>query len=1150
VLLGNTIGYDCNITPPEIPAPVAGTGTVDINDCGSSRTDSAPDIFWRSEYDTATADMDYEPDQARSTATLVLPDDAVVTHAFLYWAAYVETDDADTEVRVDRPTSDPDNPVFDTAITSDESFTAADTLSDNFYYTSFADVTALVSANGPGAFRVSGVDSFDFRNVSDQGPVVGWWMVVFYQLDSEPPRNLALFHGLDIVDSGGEQNVTLDGFLVPNAGYDAKLGVITFEGEEAWEGDSLLFNETTLSDDLNPEDNFFNGTRSYFGEAVSIAGDYPQLTGEPSSLSGMDIDVVDVTSLVSPGDTSASIQATSEADRYLLSVFVTSVSTFKPDFESSNKTFVDLNGGALLPGDVIEYTIDMTNNGNDPSTDTVMTDALPQSVTFVSGSIRVSSGANEGEKTDADGDDQAEYDEEIRTVTVRIGEGADDSQGGRIKIGESTQVTFQVTIDDTASGTVLNQAIITAQGELGAPAEEYPTDGNGDAPGAPPTVSVVDECASDDDCSGDTPLCDHTQSPMVCVECITSADCTDPDEPDCNESGKTCECSTGSGTCKDTDSDGISDGGELALGTDPEDADSDDDGLLDGEEPNPSQDPDGDGLINALDPDSDNDGLFDGTEMGKACSNPDIDLSLGNCREDRDPDTTTDPLAADTDDGGMSDGSEDYNLNGRVDKGETDPTSGHGDDDDELADSDDDDLSDDLEDFLGSNPDDADTDDDGVLDGDEPNPSSDQDGDGLNSVRDVDSDNDALFDGTEMGYGCDDDATNKDAGHCRADSDGGETTTSPLDPDTDNGGVTDGSEDTNLNGIIDADESDPTSGHGDDDDENTDSDQDGLSDPLEETIGSDQDDADSDDDGVLDGEEPNPSDDHDGDEDNNVNDEDSDDDGLFDGTEMGKACGHEATDSSKETCIADGDEGDTTTSPLDVDTDDGGASDGDEDENRNGVVDSGERDPNDPSDDMTGQSCDQDSDCGGPYSGSICTDEGVCQPGCRGEGGNRCPEGEECTSDDESIGECREEEDQEPLIDGGVLDGGVLDGGVLDGGVDDGVSDTGRRDGGRSDSGSASAVDSGIESTQDARADKEGRSIGAYVEGGGCGCRVASKSRSRTPALLSLFALALCVIRSRRRRESSNQIETRDFSENVLLGMLIERINAKVDGLT
>jgi len=403
----------------------------------------------------------------------------------------------------------------------------------------------------------------------------------------------------------------------------------------------------------------------------------------------------------------------------------------------------------------------------------------------------------------------------------------------------------------------------------------------------------------------------------------------------------------------DTDGDGLDDDTEVTIGTDPNDADTDDDGVKDGDEPLYDQDTDGDGLINALDPDSDDDGLFDGTEMGLGCSDPATDLSAGTCTPDGDAGaTTTDPLDPDSDGGGVSDGSEDANLNGVVDSGETDPTPGNGGDDSSVTDTDGDGLSDALEIHLGLDPNDADTDDDGLLDGDEHNPSCDTDGDGLINPLDVDSDNDALFDGLEEGLDCSHPDTNVAAGHCTADGDGGNTTTYGLIADTDGSGAIDGSEDCNRNGVVDTNETDPNNPA--DDSTVVDTDNDGLSDCLEISIGSNPNDGDSDDDGVPDGMEPNPADDHDGDGLPNIIDPDSDDDGLFDGTEMGLDCSHPDTDVNAGNCIPDGDGGATTTNMLDPDTDDGGVSDGDEDANHNGVIDSGETDPNDTDDDDPG----------------------------------------------------------------------------------------------------------------------------------------------------------------------------------------------------
>ena len=538
VVVGNTLGFDCG---PGVPAPLVGT----VGACGSSTSDTAPDVFWRSDetVPTATASIPVGLAGARSTAVLSIPTGATITYARLYWAGVRAT--ADTSVLVERIGSG----AFSSTVNADASATATATgASPHTYYQSTADVTALVQAHGVGQYRLSGVDTASFNNQNDDVLFAGWSMIVFYSLPSDPPRNLTIFDGLDLINSNGPSvTVTLSGFLVPNAGFDAKLGAITYEGDDQLTGDSLSFNGVALSNALNPANNFFNGTRSFLGSAVSTSGDLPRLTGGPRSMSGMDLDVVDVTPRLTQGQTSATITASTNQDFYLLGGFVTSISTYKPDFGGATKTFTNVNahpGGAVLPGDTIEYTISATNTGNDTATNVVLNDPLPAGLSFVPGSIQVTAGPNAGSKTDKTGDDQGEYIAASRTVRVRLGTGANGTTGGTMAINSTATVVFRVKVDATITGVIENQAIITARGQAGAPATDYVSDGNGGGPGAPPTPITVDGCAQNSDCAGSTPYCLTTVNPHACVSCLTSMNCSGM-TPTCEPASHTCRgCST------------------------------------------------------------------------------------------------------------------------------------------------------------------------------------------------------------------------------------------------------------------------------------------------------------------------------------------------------------------------------------------------------------------------------------------------------------------------------------------------------------------------------------------------------------------------------------------------------------------------------
>ena len=434
--------------------------------------------------------------------------------------------------------------------------------------------------------------------------------------------------------------------------------------------------------------------------------------------------------------------------------------------------------------------------------------------------------------------------------------------------------------------------------------ETDPDDPDTDGDGVEDGVEVGDDDSTDplDPDSDDDGLCDGPESVVdVCEggEDMDADGIVDEGETDPNN--------------EDTDDGGVDDGTEVLVdGTDPlvgADDDSDGDGIADVDDtcvdtPNPDQsDIDGDGIGDDCDDDKDGDGLTDDeeAEIGTDPLNPDTDgdgIDDGTEVGDEDP---TDPLNPDTDGDRLCDGpedvedictgGEDLDADGVVDDNETDPNNP---DTDGGTVPDGEEVLD-----LGTDPLDA---------SDDVPPEEDSDGDGLTDEEEEelgsdptnpDTDGDGVRDGVEA---------NGTTDALNPDSDGDGLCDGPIDVE----GICVGGEDLDADGVVD----------------------DGETDPF---------DADTDDDGLTDGHEVTES------ETDPLN-RDTDGDGLQDGTELGVGEGDVGPDTG-DGFIPDADP-DTTTDPLDPDTDDGSVPDGEEDENQNGRVDAGERDPLEIEDDV------------------------------------------------------------------------------------------------------------------------------------------------------------------------------------------------------
>lgn len=239
-----------------------------------------------------------------SSASLSLnPDDTIVA-AYLYWAG---SGTGDFDVTLNGET------ILATRTFAFQRTTFNLTLD---YFSAFADVTQLVQSQGNGTYTVSDLDvtAFLASHFQNRTNFAGWAILIVYENDSLPLNQLNVYDGLQAVPS--EINISLNSLnVIDNDG--AKIAFLAWEGDvDLALDESLIINDTTLSNPLNPQTNAFNGTNSFTGA---------------TNLYNMDLDVYDIEDLIGIGDTSALIKITSNWDMVMVNTVVTKLNSQLPD---------------------------------------------------------------------------------------------------------------------------------------------------------------------------------------------------------------------------------------------------------------------------------------------------------------------------------------------------------------------------------------------------------------------------------------------------------------------------------------------------------------------------------------------------------------------------------------------------------------------------------------------------------------------------------------------------------------------------------------------------------------------------------------------------------------------------------------------------
>lgn len=412
-----------------------------------------------------------------SSADLSLPSCTQVLFAGLYWGASQGTDGTntswitnETSVKLKIPGS---------AIFQDLSSTQTDYHNNTLVpglphtgYRCFIDVTSLINTLNPnGTYTVANLASpAGIINASG-----GWTIVIVYADPATIVRNLTVFDGSAIMNGGDPPlYVPITGFLTPPSGpVSCELGAVVFDGDRV-STDEYSFKQNSnplvgVYTSLTPNatanlNDMWNSTISYKGAVVTTRNPAHQNT------LGYDADILVVpnalNAVLGNSQNSASIRFSSPSENYMLQVATTSISQYTPSFNLS-KTSTDINGGSLLPGEQLRYDITYQNGGNDISTGTIIYDNIPTGTSYKANSLQIGGIA----KTDATGDDEAEYDFANNRVVFRIGTGANGTTGGEVSPAASGTVRFEVYVANSCdafacNNTISNRAWISYAGKL------------------------------------------------------------------------------------------------------------------------------------------------------------------------------------------------------------------------------------------------------------------------------------------------------------------------------------------------------------------------------------------------------------------------------------------------------------------------------------------------------------------------------------------------------------------------------------------------------------------------------------------------------------------------------------------------------------
>ncbi|MEV6910114.1 hypothetical protein [Amycolatopsis sp. NPDC051071] len=280
-----------------------------------------------------------------------------------------------------------------------------------YAYGGAADVTAAVTSAGVGQYTVADIQACQGQSISgtNLGCWGGWSLVVAYELPTEPLRYLQVWDGLQRVAGGGaptSATIALSGIKAPTSRRpNVELGIVVGDGDAAVTGDYLQVgpNASSLRDVSvpGPSGTTTNNAFSSRIDRVASDGSGSNVTTRdpnPPNNVGYDARGIDITGKVPAGTSALQVKIGTTGDALYPQVVWLVTDALEPDLQitKANDPVGNTNDsppGYVTKGGDVTYTFDVANKHADGSlsdldtaTNVVLTDTLPDGVTFVAGS--------------------------------------------------------------------------------------------------------------------------------------------------------------------------------------------------------------------------------------------------------------------------------------------------------------------------------------------------------------------------------------------------------------------------------------------------------------------------------------------------------------------------------------------------------------------------------------------------------------------------------------------------------------------------------------------------------------------------------------------------------------------------------------------